>query len=650
MPGDNEIEFRVGAQDRASSIFTGLEGRIVALNQAFGLAQQVWGAAAGSLDAFLTPAAEFDRAMNRVSALTRASAEDFAALRDQAKDLGATTQFTATQAGDAMGFLAQAGFDATKILEAMPATLQLAASAQLDLASSADIVSNIMQGYRLEAVETNRATDVLTQAFISSNTNLSQLGEAMKYAGPVAKGMGVDFEEATAILGMFGNAGIQGSMAGTALRGALTDLANPTKEQADLLRDLGVTVFDSSGKMRSMADILTDLEASGTTTTQVMQLFGQRAGPAMQALLDQGSEALRTFTAELEASGGVAERVANTQMRGLIGAGRELDSAMEGLLITLNDFTGAQETSTDVVRGAAVVVRGTEERISELDQTIAAIREGTFNWSTGLDNLATALLFLDPALINIEENTRKTGDSVQAVNERLSEGVDELGAWGSSVEQADAAAQSLDMTLAGNTLTESFAAVTVETNNSRIAAAGYGAQLVALQGIVENLEGALADETGALRAIRLAQALVNTYAGANQALASLPFPANIAAAGTVTAAGLANVQQIRDAEIPSFHGGGVVGPGDGLPVAGDPGGRLVVAQVGERFLAPGAGGGGGVSIGTLQVSVLENATNAGALLSMDQGDWRRVVAERIIPALDELARQGQRPQFVDSNV
>src|SRR5690606_27243350 len=125
---------------------------------------------------------------------------------------------------------------------------------------------------------------------------LVQLGEAMKYAGPLAQAAGVQFEEAAAALAMMGNAGIQASMAGTSLRGAITRLLNPTRQINDVLNRLGIQTRDSSGNLLSLADILEQLERRGATAGDMMIIFGQRAGPAMQALVDQGSVALRQFT------------------------------------------------------------------------------------------------------------------------------------------------------------------------------------------------------------------------------------------------------------------------------------------------------------------------------------------------------------------
>src|SRR5690606_28233960 len=142
---------------------------------------------------------------------------------------------SASEAADAMGFLAMAGMDANDILGAMPDTLNLAAAANLDMARAADIVTNIHAGYNKDVSELTAATDVLVKAFTSANTDLSQLAEAMKYAGPVASAAGVDFNEAAAALSMMGNAGIQGSMAGTSLRGAISRILGPTKAMREAM-------------------------------------------------------------------------------------------------------------------------------------------------------------------------------------------------------------------------------------------------------------------------------------------------------------------------------------------------------------------------------------------------------------------------------
>lgn len=149
-------------------------------------------------------AGDFEASMNQVGAVSGATGNQLDELRKTARDLGATTQFSASEAADAMKFLSMAGFDANQTIEALPGTLQLAAAASLDLGDAADIVSNILSGYGIQVEELSRVNDVLVKTFTSANTDLRQLGEAMKYAGPVASAAGVQFEEAAAAIGLMG--------------------------------------------------------------------------------------------------------------------------------------------------------------------------------------------------------------------------------------------------------------------------------------------------------------------------------------------------------------------------------------------------------------------------------------------------------------
>ena len=281
--------------------------------------------------------ANFEKGMNRVAALTQATGSDFDAMRDKAKELGRTTAFSATQSADAMGFLAMAGFKSNEIVGAMPSVLSLAAAAQMDLGEAADITSNIMTGFGMEVSDLNRINDVLVKGMTSANVDLTMLGESMKYVGPVAASAGMQFEETAAAVALLGNAGIQGSMAGTALRGAMTRLLTPSEEAAATMQKLGINALDSQGNLKSMQEIVSQLETSGMSTADAMTIFGQRAGPAMLALVEQGSGALSDMTKSLEESGGIAEEVASTQMEGMSGAITEMKSAFEGLMIAISE-------------------------------------------------------------------------------------------------------------------------------------------------------------------------------------------------------------------------------------------------------------------------------------------------------------------------
>lgn len=313
-------------------------------------------------------AGDFEQAMNRVQAVSGATADEFAALRKQARDLGAATQFSASEAADAMGFLSMAGMKANDILAAMPKTLELAASAQLDMGRAADIVTNIMAGYGLGVEELGRANDVLVKSFTSANTDLSQLAEAMKYAGPVASAAGVQFEEAAAALSLMGNAGIQGSMAGTSLRGAISRILSPTKAMSKAMAAAGLDFTDAQGRLLPLVDIIRALEPHAADAGLFMTLFGQRAGPAMAALVSQGADAVKSLTGELVNSAGTASEIAAVQMRGFNGSMRELKSAFEELQLAVAD-----SGILDMLQGLAVKMAGFIRSIAAVNPKLLAI-------------------------------------------------------------------------------------------------------------------------------------------------------------------------------------------------------------------------------------------------------------------------------------
>lgn len=296
------------------------------------VAQKVTAVIADSVKTF----AEFERTMVRVGAVTQSlGKEEFGFLTKTAQDLAKTTEFTANQVAEAMQFMGMAGFDANKIMASTPAVLQLASAAMVDVGRAADIVTNIMSGYGIEVSELNSANNILVATFTNTNTSLEMLGQSFKYVGPIAKSAGVEFKDAATAIGLMGNAGIQAEMAGTALRGAIGRLLAPTKQQRDVMRQLGLNVVDSNGKIRSLREVIVQLEKSGATTGQIMQLFGQRAGPGMQVLLSQGVHAFDELRAKIDNAGNAAERISKAQLNTLDGQLKILKSQAEGAAIAL---------------------------------------------------------------------------------------------------------------------------------------------------------------------------------------------------------------------------------------------------------------------------------------------------------------------------
>ena len=228
---------------------------------------------------------DFEAQMSRVKAISGATGEDFTKLREQAKQLGATTSFSAKEAAEGMENLASAGFDTNQIMAAMPGLLDLAASDSLDLGTAADIAASTLNGFGLEASQAAHVADVLAKAAADTNAGITDTGEAMKYIAPVAATMGQSLEEVTAAIGLMSNAGIKGGQAGTTLRTALTRLANPSEKAAELMEDLGFSAYYGQGKMLSLKDIIGKLQVSmqGLTEEQQQQaiatIFGKTSLP-----------------------------------------------------------------------------------------------------------------------------------------------------------------------------------------------------------------------------------------------------------------------------------------------------------------------------------------------------------------------------------
>ena len=340
----------------------------------------------------LNVAMNFESAMNQVSAVSGATGRDLENLEGIARELGAKTKFSATEAAEGMNFLSMAGFSVKQTMSALPATLDLAAAANMRLGEGADIVSNVMQGFGRKAGRTRETVDLLTKTFTSSNTNLKQLGDAMSYVAPVAKGFGQSMESTAAAVGLLSNAGIQGTRAGTGLRRVLSILAKKSGE-------LGVEVYNASGDMRPFVEILEDIEKQGLSSAEIMDLFGMRGGPVMQTLLARGSKALQDFTGDLSNAGGTAKDVAETQMKGMKGALTELKAAASEVAISFSEeFQGSVESLTDSVKGAA-------QWLGNLDST-------TKRWILSITGIAAVI---GPVLIGLGLMASAVGNISKAV-------------------------------------------------------------------------------------------------------------------------------------------------------------------------------------------------------------------------------------------
>ena len=259
--------------------------------------------------------ADHEESMLRVKAVARATVQEYHTLSAAALQTSTTTRHSLSSIGEGMKFLAMAGFQAKEIAEMIPVVTRMATAGAVDMVTAADITTNILFGYGMAVEDLSRATDVLVAAFTGANVTLQLLGETFKHVGPVAKSAGMEFEEIVAAAALLGNAGIQGSIAGTSLKSAISRLISPSNTAARILKRLGVETTTSEGKLRDLADIIDDLSKAGATTADVLRIFGLRAGPSMARLLDLGADALRQYTQRLRDSEGWAELIEAEQMQ-----------------------------------------------------------------------------------------------------------------------------------------------------------------------------------------------------------------------------------------------------------------------------------------------------------------------------------------------
>lgn len=326
---------------------------------------------------------DFDQQMSQVQSLTRLDKDSdmLAALKEQARELGATTMFSATDAASGQAFLAMAGFTPEAIRAAMPGMLDVAKAGGMELAQAADVASNILTGFGLDASQMGRVGDVLTGAFTRSNTSLYMLGETMKYVGPNAASYGQGIEIMAAAAGKLGDAGIQGSMAGSAMRAILSRLAAPPKAAAEALEELGIQVEDARGNMRPLPDLLTEIHdktknlGNAARGGLLKAIAGEEAGSALTVLVDQaGSGALQEFIQTLRETEGEASATAKTMGDNLVGDLDEMSSAWSDIKITLMEVNrGAIRETVQSITGLIGVVGEWAKANPELVATLAKV-------------------------------------------------------------------------------------------------------------------------------------------------------------------------------------------------------------------------------------------------------------------------------------
>jgi TP901 family phage tail tape measure protein len=303
-------------------------------------------------------AMDFDAQMSKVQALSGSTAEQFEQLKEKAIELGAATSFSSSQAAEGMQMLAAAGMDANKIMEAMPGVLSAAAASGEEMALVAETMGTALNTFGLEASESAHVADILAQVANKSSAGVQDMAYSMKYVGPVAAQLGVSLEEVGTTVIEMANAGIKGEQAGTTMRSALLRLIDPPKDAGTALDMLGISITDSSGKMKPLSDIIGELNEglAGQTEAQkaatLSTIFGTEAVSGMMVLVGNGKKTYDEYTKALQESNGEAKKAADVMQNNLKGSMDQLTGSLESAGISIG------EALTPAIKAVASAITG----------------------------------------------------------------------------------------------------------------------------------------------------------------------------------------------------------------------------------------------------------------------------------------------------
>ena len=328
--------------------------------------------------------ADFDSAMSKVAAVSDATGSEMDALREKAREMGSKTKFSASEAADAMNYMAMAGWKTNDMLSGIEGIMNLAAASGEDLASTSDIVTDALTAFGLSASDSGHFADILAAASSNANTNVSMMGETFKYAAPVLGSLGYSAEDSAIAIGLMANAGIKSSQAGTALRSAITNLAKPTDTVASAMEQYGISLTDSSGKMYSLRELMEQLrqKLGGLSEAEQAQaaasLFGKEAMSGMLAIINGSpadfeklSNAIDTCSNAVDGYNGTTEKMAAVMQDNLAGQVTILKSQLEELAISFSDIL------MPTIRSIVSRIQELVDKLNQLDpqtkETIAKI-------------------------------------------------------------------------------------------------------------------------------------------------------------------------------------------------------------------------------------------------------------------------------------
>lgn len=380
------------SSEKATQYWTGAAGKIKSIVSTIATATGAGAVAAGT--AAINAGKSFEAGMSEVKAISGASAREFEALTDKAKEMGATTKFSATQASEGLKYMAMAGWNSQQMIDGLPGVMNLAAASGEDLGTVSDIVTDALTAMGLKASDSAHFADVLATAASSSNTNVAMMGETFKYAAPVAGALGYNIEDLAQAIGLMGNAGIKSSQAGTSLRSILTRLAKPPKDCANAMEDYGISIKNSDGSMKSLMEVMENMRDSlqglpeDEKAAAASALGGQEAMSGLLAIINASESDFDNLSKSIDNASGAAQDQADIMNDNLQGALYELGSAAESAGIELYD--NIKEPAKKGVRAAATEIRSLSTTIKH-DGIKAIVPEETITTVKNLGDAAKSV-------------------------------------------------------------------------------------------------------------------------------------------------------------------------------------------------------------------------------------------------------------------
>lgn len=323
---------------------------------------------------------DFDAAMSQVSATSGATGKDLQDLRDKAKEMGASTKFSASESAEAMNYMAMAGWNSKQMIAGLPGILNLAAASNESLANTSDIVTDALTAFGLTAEDSGHFADVMAKTSSSANTNVSLMGETFKQVAPLAGTLGFSVEDTSLAIGLMANAGIKGSQAGTSLKAALANLSSPTDKMKAKMKELGISMTDSNGQTKPLITIITELRekfgklSKSQQTAAASTIFGKEAMSGMLAVINASDKDFNSLYENIKNADGAAEDMAKTMQDNLQGDLTTLSSALEGLGIKISKaLTPVLREITQAVTEFISWLNGLDDHIISVITVVAGL-------------------------------------------------------------------------------------------------------------------------------------------------------------------------------------------------------------------------------------------------------------------------------------